>query len=237
MEFGSMNGVRMPEWAIRRATGRRGTAHSFADLHGPGTALVVVDLQVGFLHERGGYMASQAAIDVVPAVNRLAASLRTAGGLVVWVQNTHDDACLRDWTVQQRMNTPEANARRNAAMSVGAPGHALWPELDVQPADARVLKRRYSTFIQGSSDIVPLLRGRGIDTVLIAGTLTNVCCDSSARDAMMLDFRTVMVSDACASTSAEEHDTALAAFYATFGDVLDTGFIVGRLAGREARAA
>jgi len=68
MEFGSMNGVRMPEWAIRRATGRRGTAHPFADLHGPSTALVVVDLQVGFLNESGGYMASQAAIDVVPAV-------------------------------------------------------------------------------------------------------------------------------------------------------------------------
>jgi len=237
MEFGSMDGVRMAGWAIRRATGRRGTAHPFADLTGPSTALVVVDLQVGFLHERGGYMACPAAIDVVPAVNRLAAGLRAAGGLVAWVQNTHDDACLRDWTVQQRMNAPEANARRNAAMSVGAPGHALWPELDVQPADARVLKRRYSAFIQGSSDIVPLLRGRGIDTVLIAGTLTNVCCDSSARDAMMLDFRTVMISDACASTSAEEHDAALAAFYATFGDVLDTDFIVGRLAGREARAA
>ena len=236
-EFGTMAGVAMPEWAVRRAVGRRGTAHPFADLEPQATALVVVDLQVGFMHERGGYMACQAAIDVVPNVNRLAAALRDAGGWVAWVQNTHDAGCLRTWTVQQRMNTPEANARRNAAMSEGAAGHALWPDLDVRPGDAVVLKHRYSAFIPGTCDLAPMLRERGIDTVLIVGTLTNVCCESSARDAMMLDFRTVMVSDGCATTSAEEHNASLAAFYATFGDVMDTDFIIGRLARRQAVAA
>ena len=82
-----------------------------------------------------------------------------------------------------------------------------------------------------------MLRERGIDTVLIVGTLTNVCCESSARDAMMLDFRTVMVSDGCATTSAEEHNASLAAFYATFGDVMDTEFVIGRLSKRQALAA
>ena len=236
-DFGTMNGVSMPDWALARALARRGTAHPFADIDAAKTALVVVDMQVGFLHPRGGYMESEAARAAVPNNNRLAAALREAGGLIVWVQNTHDESCLREWTVQQRMNTPESNARRNAAMSVGSGGHGLWPELDVQPGDAHVLKRRYSTFIQGSSDIVDLLRGRGIDTVLITGTLTNVCCDSSARDAMMLDFRTVMVSDACASVTTEEHNAALAAFYATFGDVMDTAFILGRLAAKQAQAA
>lgn len=236
-EFGAMKGVVMPEWAIRRAVGRRGTAHPFANLEPQATALVVVDLQVGFMHERGGYMASEAAIAVVPNVNRLAGALRDAGGLVVWVQNTHDASCLQTWTVQQRMNTAESNARRNAAMSVGAAGHALWPELDVRREDEVVLKRRYSAFIPGTCDLPPMLRERGIDTVLIVGTLTNVCCESSARDAMMLDFRTVMVSDGCATTSAEEHNASLAAFYATFGDVMDTEFVIGRLSKRQALAA
>ncbi len=236
-EFGVMKGVSMPDWALMRAKARRGTAHPFADIDAAKTALVVVDMQVGFLHPRGGYMESEAARAAVPNNNRLAAALREAGGLVVWVQNTHDESCLREWTVQQRMNTPESNARRNAAMSEGSVGHALWPELDVQPGDAHVLKRRYSAFIQGSSDIVGLLRARGVDTVLITGTLTNVCCDSSARDAMMLDFRSIMVSDACASVTLEEHNAALAAFYATFGDVLDTEFILRQLSGKQARAA
>lgn len=186
-------------------------------------------MQVGFLHARGGYMESAAARAIVPEVNRLAEGVRDAGGWVVWIQNTHDASCFETWTVQQRMNSAEANARRNAAMSPGAEGHALWPELDVHPVDAIVAKRRYSAFIPGTCDLAPMLRARDIDTVLIAGTLTNVCCDSSARDAMMLDFRVVMVSDACATTSAEEHNAALAAFYATFGDVMDTEFVLGRL--------
>ena len=232
-----MNGVQLAPWAVERAMGRRGTAHPFANLHGPATALVVIDLQRGFMHPDGGYMASQAACDVVPTVNAMAASLRAAGGLVAWVQNTHDESCLRTWTVQQAMNTPESNARRNAAMTPGAPGHALWPALDVQGADAVVPKRRYSAFIPGTCDLEPMLRARGIDTVLIAGTLTNVCCDSSARDAMMLDFRTVMLSDACAAPTAEEHDAALSAFYATFGDVMDVAYATDCLHAKAARAA
>ena len=236
-DFGTMTGVTMPDWAVTRATGRRGTAHPFAALEGPRTALVVIDLQVGYMHARGGYMDCAAARDTVPAVNRLAAALRTAGGVVAWVQNTHDASCLETWTVQQSMNAADSNALRNAAMTEGAEGHALWPGLDVLPRDLRVLKRRYSAFIAGTCDLATRLRDRGVDTVLIAGTLTNVCCDSSARDAMMLDFRTVMVSDACAATSTEEHDAALAAFYATFGDVMDTAFVCARLAAPRSQAA
>ena len=199
--FGEMAGVTMPDWAVARALGRRGTAHPFAELEPGRTALVVIDMQVGYLHERGGYMACDAAVAAVPQVNALAVGLRAAGGLVCWVQNTHDESCLRSWTVQQRMNTAESNARRNAAMAEGSEGHALWPALDVRHGDERVLKRRYSAFMPGTCDLDAVLRGRGIDTIPMTGTLTNVCCDSSARDAMMLDYRVVMVSDACATTS------------------------------------
>ena len=122
-------------------------------------------------------------------------------------------------------------------MTAGSVGHALWPELDVQGADLVVPKRRYSAFMPGTCDLAPLLRARGIDTVLIAGTLTNVCCDSSARDAMMLDFRTVMLSDGCAAPSEAEHDGALAAFYATFGDVMDVAMVIERLGAVRSAAA
>ena len=63
------------------------------------------------------------------------------------------------------------------------------------------MKKRFSAFIQGSSDIEAYLRGRGIDTLLIGGTATQVCCESSARDAMMLNFKVVMVPDALATYS------------------------------------
>jgi nicotinamidase-related amidase len=116
-------------------------------------------------------------------------------------------------------------------MSPGTEGHALWPTLDVQPGDAIVRKTRFSAFIQGSSDLEALLRARGIDTVLITGTVTNVCCESSARDAMMRNFRTVMVSDGCAAVTDAEHAASLIAFHLIFGDVLTVDECVAGFAG------
>jgi ureidoacrylate peracid hydrolase len=81
------------------------------------------------------------------------------------------------------------------------------------------------------------LRARGFDTVLITGTVTNVCCESSARDAMMLNFRTIMVSDGNAAMTEHEHEASLTAFYNVFGDVMDTDMLVTLLQGRRAAAA
>jgi ureidoacrylate peracid hydrolase len=67
------------------------------------------------------------------------------------------------------------------------------------------------------------------DTVLITGTVTNVCCESSARDAMMLNFKTIMVSDGNAARTDEEHNATLSTFLAIFGDVMDTEFLIQRL--------
>jgi len=64
---------------------------------------------------------------------------------------------------------------------------------------------------------------------LITGTVTNVCCESSARDANMTNFRTIMVSDGNAANTQAEHDASLSAFYNTFGDVMDTEMIISSL--------
>jgi ureidoacrylate peracid hydrolase len=56
-----------------------------------------------------------------------------------------------------------------------------------------------------------------------------VCCESTARDAMMLNFRTIMVTDGNAANSDDEHNASLIAFYLTFGDIMDTDMIVATL--------
>jgi ureidoacrylate peracid hydrolase len=166
----------------------------------------------------------------VPNVNRIAQTVRRTGGKVFWIQNTHDDTCLASWSHLHEMTLPEKNAQRSAAMRAGSQGHHLWAELDIQPEDERVLKTRYSAFIQGSSDLPERLRAQGYDTVIIVGTVTNVCCEASARDAMMLNFRTIMVSDANAAHTDEEHNATLVSFYRTFGDVMTTDFLINCLA-------
>lgn len=224
-----MHPLSIPPEIVARVEARCGRAHPFEELDPARTAFVVIDMQVGFMDPAISHACCPMAERIVPAVNRLAAAVREAGGGVFWVQNTHDASCETEWTVMQRMVTPAARARRNAAMMEGTPGHALWPGLDVRPGDETVLKRRFSAFIQGSSDLAARLRARGFDTVLIGGTVTNVCCESSARDAMMLDFRTVMVADCNAANSDAEHNASLAAFWNIFGDVMTVDHVIERL--------
>ena len=72
-------------------------------------------------------------------------------------------------------------------------------------------------------------KGLEFDTVLITGTVTNVCCESTARDAMMRNFKTVMITDGNAANTDEDHNAALNNFYLTFGDIMSTDFAIGCL--------
>ncbi len=232
-----MNGVTIPQSIIDRVVARRGTEHPFANLDPARTALVVIDMQNAYMDAAAGYTACEAAIAIVPTINRLATAVRQAGGAVFWIMNTHDERCLTDWSVLQDMAAPPTRRSRIAALTEGSFGQQFWPAMDVQPQDAVVRKYRFSAFYPGTSDLPNLLRARGIDTVLITGTLTNVCCESSARDAMMANFRVVMVSDGNAALTQAEHDASLTALYAFFTDLMDTDMLVASLAQPQAVAA
>ena len=107
--------------------------------------------------------------------------------------------------------------------------------LTVDAADTQVVKNRYSALIAGSSGLKRLLRSLDIDTVPIAGTKTNICCEATARDAMVLDFKTVMVSDCCAALSDDEHRAALVNIIQQFGDLVTGDEVLGRLRRRTNR--
>jgi ureidoacrylate peracid hydrolase len=233
-----LKGATIPETIVERVIARRGSEHCFADLDPMRTALVVIDLQHAFMNDAIDFATVPAARDIVPAVNRLAAAVREADGGVFWIKMTHDERCLSEWSIAHEMVTPAMKEKRIAALSAGTLGHDLWPTLEIRPEDEIVKKYRYSAFLPGTSDLPGRLRGRGFDTVLITGTVTNVCCESSARDANMTNFRTIMVSDGNAANTQAEHDASLTAFYNTFGDVMDTDMIIDILRrARSARAA
>jgi len=101
--------------------------------------------------------------------------------------------------------------------------------MDGRPEDLYVVKRCYSAFVPGSSDLESVLRHNKIDAVLIAGTATSVCCESTARDAMMLDFKCIMVSDGLAACEQEEHQKSLEGFMLYFGGVLTADQTIERL--------
>ena len=182
------------------------------------TALVVVDMQNYFM--KPGFLAAcPMAIEIVPAINKMADNLRSKGGLVVWIQTSADPEATKDWGVYKEFYTPENWQRRNVELAEDHQGYAIWPELTVLGKDLRITKSRFSAFIDGSSDINEQLRSLNIDTLLVSGVATDVCCESTARDAMMLNYRTTMVLDALASMTNEAHSNSLKALYGMFADV------------------
>jgi ureidoacrylate peracid hydrolase len=207
---------------------RQGKLVSHDTIDAARTALVVVDMQNHFVAE--GFPAEiPISREIVPTINRLAKAMRAAGGHVLWIQTTATGA-LEHWGNHHKyMLTPERAAKRLASLDESAEGFNLYPALEVLPSDLRVKKIKYSAFIPGSSDIDAQLKTRGIDTVIITGTATNVCCESTARDAMLLDYRVIMLSDANAASTDEEHAATLNSIMLFFGDVMTADEAIGRL--------
>jgi ureidoacrylate peracid hydrolase len=223
-----MHSYAIPAEVKERVMRRQGKLPSHDTIDAAHTALIVIDMQNYFVAE-GFPLEVPAARDIVPNINRLARAVRAAGGMVVWVQTTAKGA-LESWGNHHKyMLTPERAKTRLANLDESAEGFALYPKLEPLPSDLRVKKLKFSAFIAGSSDIETKLKSRGIESVLIAGTLTNVCCESSARDAMMLDYRVVMVSDCNATLSDETHANSLNNFVVYFGDVMTTDETLSRL--------
>ena len=229
-----MHEIKLAQWAIDRTMERRGRLHVHEDLDPRKTALIVVDLQNGFMVAEVAAAYVPIAVEIVPNVNRLAAAVRRTGGKVFWIKQTVDAANAVAWSEWLAMMTPATRRNLTANLAPGSRGHEIYPDLEVKPEDEVVQKYRFSAFVQGASDLPQRLRAQGYDTVLITGTVTNVCCESSARDAMMLNFKTIMVSDGNAARTDEEHNATLSTFLSIFGDVMDTDFLIERL---EANAA
>lgn len=232
-----MHEFTMPAWATDRVVSRQGRARAHEDVPASRTALVIVDMQNHFMRPGGGGEAPMARA-IVPNVNRLAAALRAGGGTVVWIRTLFTDEALQTIPHFHRiLHTPERFEKRCTALARDAEDSQLWPGLEVLPQDLVIEKTRYSALARGASDLDEQLRARGIEAVLVGGTMTNACCDSTARDAMMLNYRTTMVHDCNASLRDDEHAAALINFGLFFGDVCGTDELVARYAGAGAEVA
>ena len=225
-----MHKIDIPASIIQRVIEHRGREHPYADLDPRETALLVVDMQNAFMMPGVAHVLCEMAPKIVPNINRLAAAVRKAGGTVVWLKMTFGEPSLTNWPVLHELAGAARTPKRIAALAEGSIGHELWAELEPQANDLIVKKTKYSAFIQGSSTLAETLRGRGIDTVIVTGTVTGICCESTARDAMMLNFKAIMVTDACAAMTDEDHNASLKAFYLAFGDIMPTDMLVDLLA-------
>jgi ureidoacrylate peracid hydrolase len=202
------------------------------------TAHVIVDLQVGFMRE-GAIAEVPVAREIVPQVNRISAAVRDAGGVNAFIRFTVDFDEPHYWEPMYGRMTPEARASFVAAFAPGAEQHALAPDLDVAPQDLIIDKTRFSAFIPGTCDLDAQLRARGIDTLIVTGTVTNCCCESTVRDAMQMGYKVLFVQDGNASFDDAAHNATLSNMAGLFfADVCTADEAIARLgAGVTSRAA
>ena len=120
-----MHKIAIPSYAVERAHSRRNRLNPFENIEPARTALVVVDLQNGFMAPGQPAEIAQAR-EIVPNVNRLAAVTRAAGGTVVWIQNTITPESEKAWSVYLGSFADEEwGSRMRRAFTPGDFGHAL----------------------------------------------------------------------------------------------------------------
>jgi ureidoacrylate peracid hydrolase len=93
-----------------------------------------------------------------------------------------------------------------------------------------VNKTRFGAFVPGASQLHEVLQARGIDTLIVTGTLTNCCCESTARDAMQMNYKLVFVSDANAALTDAAHNATLDNMCMIFADVRPTSEVLDLIA-------
>ena len=225
-----MHEIEIPAVIMERIKASRRSLHIFEDIDPTRTAHIIVDLQNGFMAP-GQPVEVVTAREIVPNVNSISRALRGAGGLNVYIQFVVNDAARKAWSSwYERFFDEGRRAAIDACFAEGAYGWELWPELDVWPGDLVVQKTRFGAFVPGSSDLHGILQARGIDTLIITGTATNVCCESTARDAMQMNYRVIFVADGNAASTDAEHNATLSNMAAIFADVMTADEVVDCLA-------
>jgi nicotinamidase-related amidase len=225
--MGSRHDSTLPQWAVDKMTRRRGRRHAFENLVARQTALVVIDLMQTYV------VSTPCAAAIIGPINRLASMMREVGGTVAWV---YPSAVSQIDPILSAIWGPQHLAEIATNSAADSPMNRPPSGLVRDNSDITVQKRAYSAFFPGRCALPDLLRERGIDTVVIAGVLTNICCESSARDAATLGFRVIMAADANAARSDAEHQSALYNILRNFGDVRLTDDLIGALRGSHATA-
>jgi ureidoacrylate peracid hydrolase len=225
-----MHDIGISDEIIERVMQRRGRVHLYDNIDPAKAAFVVIDMQNAFCKE-GAPVEVPLSRGIVPNINKLASELRRLGGDVVWIVSefAHHGGRSEWENFFTYIVASKVRQRTMSYMEPGAEGTVLWHELDRQDGDISLVKNRYSCLAPSASTLERVMRSRGIETLLIAGTKTNICCETTARDAFDMDFKVVMVSDCCAALSDREHQAALESIIQQFGDVMNTDEVLARM--------
>lgn len=190
------------------------------------TALIIVDMQKAFL-DPGAAIEVAEGRAIVPNINKLAAAMRERRGTVVFLRYLVNESVgmLKYFEAKSYLGADRESPMQ--ALKRGHPQFELYPDLEIQPSDIVLNKTRFSAVL--GSNIVELLRQRGVENVIVTGVTTDVCAGNTAEDLMQMDFHLVMVWDGTAALDRLEHELYLARIFGLYGDVMPTEEVLARL--------
>ncbi|MBI2954514.1 MAG: cysteine hydrolase [Chloroflexi bacterium] len=199
------------------------------------TAVVVVDMQNDFV-KPGAPVEVADARAMIPRLNQLLDLCRDKGISVIYIRHV-----LRgDGSDVGRLGDIHPYIREGRALCVGTENVEIYEDIQPKPGDLIVVKSRYSAF--HGTDLEAILRTREIDTIILAGTVTNTCCESTARDAFSRDYKLIFLSDGCAThdwpdigwgrvTAEEAQRVALTVVASCFGQVASIAEVMDEIRG------
>lgn len=199
------------------------------------SALLIVDMTNAFL-DTNGPVPVPGGVNLISGLNRLRAAARKKALLTIFTTMAyHNDGS--DLGIDQVFHPA---MKRTNTLRMGS--RDIEFHADIQPIenDVTIIKPRYSAFVGTELDLI--LRSHGVDTLIIGGVLTNVCCESTAREARMRDYKVVFLSDGTATRDipdfgfgripvADVQRYTLASIACFFGQVLSIEQVINRLAG------
>jgi ureidoacrylate peracid hydrolase len=202
---------------------RSAVGDDFFEIDASKCALIVIDMQNAFVAENSP-LETPGARAIIPRLAELIELARSARIPIVWTQSDHrppyGGLMLRKFPMI-------ANDR---VLWSGDPSYEMYPHMP-QPQERegeyRIVKHKFDAFFE--TDLDAILRFHGVDTVIITGTATNACCESTARSAFMRDYKVVFPSDANATFDSAMHEAALKNIELLFGRVLTTAELIDKL--------
>jgi ureidoacrylate peracid hydrolase len=229
-----MHEVTVRQEIIDRVLARRGRFHWFDELDPRRTAFVVIDMQELFCAP-GAPAEEPGSREIVEPINKLSGQLRDLGVPVIWVLHANGQSSGRsDWELFfNYIVADEVRQKTLESLAPRAPESLVRPDdrSDRHHRDQEPLQRANRGLVRlGAAVAQPGRRHR-------AGRRheDQHLCEATARDAMMLDFKVVMVSDCCAALSDDEHRAALENMIQQFGDVMTRDEVLERLRRRSNR--
>lgn len=227
-----MSSIGVSQEVLEAVRKRRGRVRVYQDLDVERMAMLVIDMENCFCAP-GGAAEVPRAREIVPNINRLAEACRRLDIPVIWVVHANRDDGA-DWTLFfDNFLSEEKREQTIKQLTKGDWGTEIWKGLEVKEGDLIINKCRFSALIPGSSNLERILRSLKKDTLIITGTKTNICCEATARDAMMLDFKVLFISDATAALTDQEHQATLNTIIQNFGDVLTAQQLIDELEAKQ----